>query len=270
MFEGKLNPLSGRTVYETCVIPVLLYNSENWFVTNQLLQKLESFQCELGRRILKLSRHHSALAVRLALCWPSVASRLLIRKLLYLKKVLESPDSISHHFFTCLSKESPDSSPIQLVEGCRYLESHLHLCSMTERVLKSQISTQEIRKLIIKHDQNTLLTDSRTHISTSLASEVASKTSWLKIWDTFLDCGQKGTLAIQSFYRELTRPVFSSTPCKHCEIKTISTPYFEHFIQEHLKGQKRSSKDFTDVLSESSNLCQHLHLFSPFTVTVSD
>ena len=29
-FQGQLNPVSTRSIYETCVVPVLLFGSENW------------------------------------------------------------------------------------------------------------------------------------------------------------------------------------------------------------------------------------------------
>ncbi len=42
---------------ESCVMPVLLYNCENWLLTKYaLLDKLERFQAELGRRILPSTR----------------------------------------------------------------------------------------------------------------------------------------------------------------------------------------------------------------------
>ena len=124
-FHGKLNPLSGRAIYETCVIPVLLYGSENWFLTDALLQKLESFQAEIGRRILTLSTFHSARAVRLALDWPSVASRVLERKLLFLLRMCSNKNVISHHFLTKLNCSDSSASPLQLLEGCVFLESHI-------------------------------------------------------------------------------------------------------------------------------------------------
>ena len=52
VFDGQLNPLSGRAIFEACVEPVLHYNCENWFLTKPLLDKFESFQAETGRRIL--------------------------------------------------------------------------------------------------------------------------------------------------------------------------------------------------------------------------
>ena len=33
-FQGKLNPLSGKTIFDTCVVPVLLFGSENWILTD--------------------------------------------------------------------------------------------------------------------------------------------------------------------------------------------------------------------------------------------
>ena len=43
-FQGKLNPISTRCIFETCVVPVLLYGCENWILTDSLLHKLEMFQ----------------------------------------------------------------------------------------------------------------------------------------------------------------------------------------------------------------------------------
>ena len=51
-FHGKLNPLSGRSIFEIFVVPVLLYGCETWILTPTLMTKLEKFQSEIGRRIL--------------------------------------------------------------------------------------------------------------------------------------------------------------------------------------------------------------------------
>ena len=83
-FQGKLNPLSSRSVVEACVMPVLLFGAESWYLTDTVLDDLECFQCTLGRRILKLSRFHSNTSVLIGLDWPSVRARVLIRKLNYL------------------------------------------------------------------------------------------------------------------------------------------------------------------------------------------
>ena len=37
------------------MIPMLLFGCENWMLTDSMLHQLESFQGEIGRRILKVS-----------------------------------------------------------------------------------------------------------------------------------------------------------------------------------------------------------------------
>ena len=69
-FHGKLNPLSGSSIFETCILgqcilPVLLYGCETWFLDSTCLQALEKFQCEIGRHILKLSNTMQVMLVEL-------------------------------------------------------------------------------------------------------------------------------------------------------------------------------------------------------------
>ena len=72
VFLGTLNPLSSRSIIECCVMPVLLHGCESWILNNSLLKKLESFQAELGKRILRLPKCTSNRVIRMALRWPSV------------------------------------------------------------------------------------------------------------------------------------------------------------------------------------------------------
>lgn len=54
--QGDLSSLSAQL--EVCVVPVLMYDSENW-----ILNMLESFLAEVGKRILKLPEWGSNSAV---------------------------------------------------------------------------------------------------------------------------------------------------------------------------------------------------------------
>ena len=56
-------------------MPVLLYGCENWVMTEALWEKLEAFQGELAKRILKWPKHHSNTAAATALDVPSMRCR---------------------------------------------------------------------------------------------------------------------------------------------------------------------------------------------------
>ena len=103
-FHGDLNPLSAQGIVEACVMPVLLFGCESWYLTDTTLDDLEHFQCEIGRKILRLSHFHSNVTVRIRLDWPSVRTRILIRKLSYLKKLVNNDDEkLSTQIFCAFS-----------------------------------------------------------------------------------------------------------------------------------------------------------------------
>ena len=80
-FQGDLNQLSTCSIFETCVLPILLYGCETWLLDSFCLAVLESFQCEIQRRILHLPKHHSENAVRIGLHWPSMSTHIFLEKL---------------------------------------------------------------------------------------------------------------------------------------------------------------------------------------------
>ena len=122
-FQGKLNPLSGKTIFDTCVVPILLFRSKNWILTDSQLDHLEAFQGEIGRRILRLSKSHSTLAIRVALKSPSVAARILTRKLNLLSKVSSEGESIGCRMYTSLAVANPQS--LRLIQEYLSLENKL-------------------------------------------------------------------------------------------------------------------------------------------------
>ena len=58
-FQGDLSPLSLRSIIETCVMPILLFSSENWIVSGDNLEQLESFLGEFAKSALKWPKHFS-------------------------------------------------------------------------------------------------------------------------------------------------------------------------------------------------------------------
>ena len=191
-FNGKLNPLSGRAIYETCVIPVLLYGCENWIMTDTNISILESFQGEIGRRILRLSKIHSILSTRVALQLPSITSRIFSWKLSLLRKVHTESDSLSHKVFSVLPSDSPRD--LHLVQECLSLEEKLDCHGITQEVLDGNLVGRcGMAKLVAEADWKKCLRDALDHRSSAAAAEIATSTSWLKLWDMALDHGCNGT-----------------------------------------------------------------------------
>ena len=85
--QGMLNPLTCTEIYEACVVSVCLYGSENWILTEPLLEPLEKFQAEIGKRILNLPKQLSNLTSLITMRWPSMQLRVLKRKLKFLTKL---------------------------------------------------------------------------------------------------------------------------------------------------------------------------------------
>ena len=163
---------------------------------------------------------------------PSIATRVFAKKLAFLAWVLENSNSIGHHFYNCLL-ESSDGGSIQLLDGCSFLEELIGVEGCLQRIKEGSSSSREIRKELVELDFSSLLKESKTHSSTSVAAEIAESTSWLKIWDLALDYGPRGTSAIQAFFSIMTRPVYGSAPCAFCE-DSVTATYLGHFLSCHL------------------------------------
>ena len=71
-----------------------IYGVENWIISPESLQQLESFQGEVAKRILKLPPWYSNTAACLALDWKSLHSVCTVRKLRFLHRVMTNEESI--------------------------------------------------------------------------------------------------------------------------------------------------------------------------------
>ena len=90
-FQGDPSPLSSRSILDACVMPILLYGCENWLMTHALMEKVESFQAELAKRVLKWPKHHSNTAAMVVVGMQTVRSTIILeRKLGFLQKVLNA------------------------------------------------------------------------------------------------------------------------------------------------------------------------------------
>lgn len=225
------NPLSAREIVESCV---LLYGAENWTIDETSLNLLERFQAELGRRILKLSKHHSMLSTLIGLSWPTMKARLLLQKLLS-----QDRDNIATRTFRTIA--SNNIYNISIVEQCIFLDSTLgtnstaYVLSNTDTVgaaVKKQL------KSIKSADMLSILENAANHQSVKLAKDI----NWLKIWDDARDRGQFWTGIVQSFYRLLTTPVFGDRICWKCD--SVIPPhvnFIEHFSHSHVTAASTHS-----------------------------
>ena len=71
-FQGDINPLSTKSVIDTCVMPVLLYACENWVLTDALLRKLACFLGWAAKRALKWPVQYSNTAALVCLGMESI------------------------------------------------------------------------------------------------------------------------------------------------------------------------------------------------------
>ena len=108
-FQGGLNPLSTGSVVETCVMPVLMYGSENWILTERCIDLLVSFLGEIAKRVLKWPKHFSNSAALLMTGLEGMYSSLLTQKLGFLRwHLVEEASGIGTLVVTSML-DDPDS-----------------------------------------------------------------------------------------------------------------------------------------------------------------
>ena len=122
IFHGLLNPLSSCSIFEYCVDTSLPYGSEVWFPNNTLLSKLESFQADLGNKMLKLPKSTANSISLLAMGLPSVRARILISKLKFLYKIVHGEDNLASQAFRSISVNDIES--MFIIKQCRFLSLH--------------------------------------------------------------------------------------------------------------------------------------------------
>ena len=155
-----------------------------------------------------------------------------------------------------------------MLDGCTFLEGLLGRQGFTERIKEGSSSPKEIKKELFELDYSSLLVEAKDHSSTSLAAEIGESTNWLKIWDLALDYGRRGTSAIQSLFRVMTRPVFGSAPCTLCD-DTFQETYLHHYLSSHLPASQpgMTENDIKDVLKmENPDISNIIRLFHMSTL----
>ena len=239
-------------IIEHCVLPCLLYGAESWILDNSLLAKLESFQAELAKRILRLPKNTANNIARMALQCPSMRARILIIKLNFLLKVITGDLSLCARSFRSLAVSDVES--LLLVRQCRFLESTLD-SDFTTSVLTSpnSVSLSLIKKNILQLDLSILLSDAASHPSQIHVHKIASSQegSWPKLWDLALERGVFGTTCIQAVLKLLSLHLHSKNTCPvpDCNISLDTNSPCTHFLSYH--------SELTISIGDLTDACVH-------------
>ena len=200
-----------------------------------LLSKLESFQSEVGKKILRLPKFTANQVPLLALNWPTMRCRCLCAKLSFLHKILSSEQStLSTEVFNALTFSSAKST--LLINQCRLLEQPYPQKFTDEVLTNSDVVMRSLKEQIIKADCSLLLSEAKTHPSQSIVAEVASHMGWLKVWDTAHDHGPSGTNTVLSILKLLSKSVFADRKCnvEGCDfVVPPNAACYEHFLSQH-------------------------------------
>ena len=190
---GKQNSLTSQELYSVCVLPVCLYGSESWLLTEPMLGKLEKFQGDLGKKILNIPKNHSNLIPLVALRWPTMRLRILQRKLAFLRRTLY-PRKITIYV-------SVFESLRELIQQCKFLES-VYGTHYTESLLSQSsdnglcpLSLKDIREALEERDRKYIWEQVSTR--DSLAS-LSPDINWLRLWDDARDYGLPGAKALEA------------------------------------------------------------------------
>ena len=233
---GKQNPLTSRELYSVCVLPVCLYGSESWLLTEPMLGKLEKFQGDLGKKILNIPKHYSNLIPLVALKWPTMRLQIIQRKLAFLWRTLH-PTKITIYVSVFESLRNKGCVPL-LIQQCKFLES-VYGTHYTESLLsqssndgQSPLSLKDIRKALEEKDREYIWEQVSTR--ESLAS-LTPDVNWLRLWDDARDYGLQGARALMANLRILTTPKFENYSCQICGHKLDSKQFpADHIASIHL------------------------------------
>ena len=230
VFQGSLNPLSSASVIDCCVLSVLLYGAENWILTPVLLDRLEKFQGELAKRVLRWPRHHSNTAAVVALGLESVKSRVLGLKLGFLQRVLDGgAELVSGRAVESCEK---GVSSLCLVKECEDLEETCEV-KYCRRILDGvEHWGKEMKEKIRKQDREGLLLKCRD--KAPLIVKVEEGVGWRRLWSEVMEHKLSYTRGLQAVARLMSHHGKGKKPCPCCELESLPCSVLDHVLAEHV------------------------------------
>ena len=155
VFQGDICPLSSKSVLECCVMPVLLYGADNRIMVEHLWQKLESFQAGLVKRTLRWPKHPLNTAALLAVDASTIRCRVLIVKLRFLQRVMESDHrSLSGQM---VQARSDNVNSLCMVKEFRELEEYFGTHFTSDILEGRDLSLKYAKKTILECDRKQLV-----------------------------------------------------------------------------------------------------------------
>ena len=146
-----------------------------------LLKRLESFQAEIGKRVLR---------------WPSMCARILCSKISFLFRTCSDDDGSSLRAQTFAAIAATDVNSPSIVKQCRFLQSSFpSLSNLTDEVLckSRELSLRSLKEKILKADRTRTLAISTEHPSLLISTLIRLRKqigAWMNFWDTSLDHGE--------------------------------------------------------------------------------
>lgn len=236
-FQGNLSPLSSSSIYQQCVLPILLYGVENWIFSSESLQRLESFQGEIAKRILKLPRWYSNTAACVALGWKSIHAVCTIRKLRFLHRVMTNEESVCYRAFSAMVD---NVEALSLVKECRELEE-TYGADFTSQILDaidftaSSCAIKEAEDHISKEDKVIQLQKASKFCH---LIAIAESVGWRKLWDLSLDHGPSTVKSVRNLVRIISYPNHATSKCPKCDIAELDPPSLPaHIIDKHTNSE---------------------------------
>ena len=217
---------------------VLLFGCENWILTETLWQKLEAFQGELVKQVLKWPRHHSNTAAITALEVPMMRYRIFVRKLGFLHRVVESnPVSLTGCMMLALC-DATDS--LCLLKECKELEEWFG-STFTYIILSGILgSIREMKKKILELDKK--LADKCLE-KAPMVAEVWRRIGWAWLWNAVLDLEWKTVKGLQQLSRALCHHGRGNHPCHLCNAAPLpELSMLDHILVSHWEELHLDSK----------------------------
>ena len=179
---------------------------------HSLLEAFNSFQEELGRRVLKLPKFSSNLTPLLVSNWPTMCARLLCNKLSFLSCMCNGEStSLSTQVFRSIA--ASDVTSMNIVKQCHFLDSIME-SEFTDEVLNNpNLCLRDLKKRIIHADRILIEVESKVHPSLLYILCVAKENLWPKFWDVALENGCDGLKSSMALLTALSLTVFSDRQC---------------------------------------------------------